>query len=157
MPEFTVELPAVATPEQRTALEAVGAFWEGNTAREGEPGRSRFVVWAADKAEGASARVCQNHTLRVYALLDSGDTQPLQISPVHEPRPSPSGVRREGIPRHVRDEVWRRDQGRCSACGSRQRLEFDHIVPVSRGGSNTARNIELLCESCNRRKGAAIG
>jgi hypothetical protein len=54
MPEFTVEMPTVATPEQRTAPEAVGAFWEGNTAREGEPRRSRFVVWAADKAEAAS-------------------------------------------------------------------------------------------------------
>jgi hypothetical protein len=54
MPEFTVEMPTVATPEQRTALEAVGAFWEGNKTPEGEPGRSRFVVWAADEAEAAS-------------------------------------------------------------------------------------------------------
>jgi hypothetical protein len=54
MPEFTVEMPTVATPEQRTQLEAVGAFWEGNTAREGEPRRSRFVVWAVDRAEAAS-------------------------------------------------------------------------------------------------------
>ena len=54
MPECTVEMPTVATPEQRTELEAVGAFWEGNTAHEGEPGRSRFVVWAVDEAEAAS-------------------------------------------------------------------------------------------------------
>jgi hypothetical protein len=54
MPELAVEMPTVASPEQRTALEAVGAFWEGNTAREAEPRRSRFVVWAADKAEAAS-------------------------------------------------------------------------------------------------------
>ena len=32
---------------------------------------------------------------------------------------------------------------------------FDHI-PVSKGGSNTARNLELRCETCNRRKGATI-
>jgi hypothetical protein len=64
--------------------------------------------------------------------------------------------RRESIPESVRHEVWRRDQGRCVDCGSRERLEFDHIIPVSQGGSNTARNIELRCETCNRRKGAAI-
>ncbi|OQY98178.1 MAG: hypothetical protein B6D41_02670 [Chloroflexi bacterium UTCFX4] len=61
------------------------------------------------------------------------------------------------IPSHVRNEVWRRDEGRCVRCGSRENLEFDHIIPVSKGGSNTARNIELLCEPCNRKKSNKIG
>jgi hypothetical protein len=64
--------------------------------------------------------------------------------------------KRLAIPQDVKDAVWRRDEGRCARCGSRERLEFDHIIPVSRGGSNTARNIELLCERCNREKGANI-
>lgn len=63
---------------------------------------------------------------------------------------------RRPIPESVRHEVWRRDEGRCVDCGSRVNLEYDHIVPVSRGGSNTARNIELRCESCNRKKGARV-
>jgi len=61
------------------------------------------------------------------------------------------------IPEYVRVEVWRRDSGKCTRCDSRENLEYDHIVPLSRGGSNTARNIELLCEKCNRSKGANIG
>jgi len=62
------------------------------------------------------------------------------------------------IPSHVRREVWRRDQGRCSnpECESRKNLEYDHIIPLSEGGSNTARNIELLCEECNRKKSNKI-
>jgi 5-methylcytosine-specific restriction endonuclease McrA len=64
--------------------------------------------------------------------------------------------RRQAIPERVRHEVWRRDRGRCVECGSRGRLEFDHIIPVSRGGANTVRNIALRCEPCNRRKGARI-
>lgn len=63
---------------------------------------------------------------------------------------------RLAIPERVRHEVWRRDRGTCVECGARGRLEFDHIIPVSRGGSNTVRNIELRCEPCNRRKGARI-
>ena len=60
--------------------------------------------------------------------------------------------RRERIPEHVRIAVWRRDGGECVRCGSRENLEYDHIIPVSKGGSNTTRNIELLCERCNRGK-----
>jgi hypothetical protein len=70
--------------------------------------------------------------------------------------PRDVGFVREAIPERVRHEVWRRDGGRCVDCGSRERLEFDHIIPISKGGSNTARNIELRCEACNRRKSASI-
>lgn len=76
------------------------------------------------------------------------------LLPKHTGTPRPS--RRRGLPEEVRIFVWRRDQGRCTRCKSRQNLEFDHIIPVSKGGSDTARNIELLCEVCNRRKGAKI-
>lgn len=61
------------------------------------------------------------------------------------------------ISQEVKDLVWRRDQGRCAKCGSNQRLEFDHIVPFSKGGSSTYRNIQLLCEACNREKSGLIG
>ena len=56
------------------------------------------------------------------------------------------------IPEEVRLKVWRRDNGKCVKCGSQERLEFDHMIPVSKGGSNTARNIQILCEKCNREK-----
>ena len=56
------------------------------------------------------------------------------------------------ISAETKREVWRRDRGRCVQCGSQERLEFDHIIPFSKGGSNTARNIQLLCEKCNRTK-----
>ena len=61
------------------------------------------------------------------------------------------------ISQEVMDKVWRRDEGKCVQCGSQENLEFDHMVPFSKGGANTYRNIQLLCESCNRKKSAKIG
>jgi hypothetical protein len=72
-------------------------------------------------------------------------------------RAIPAAVpRREAIPERVRHEVWRRDRGTCVDCGSRSRLEYDHIIPVVRGGSSTVRNLEIRCEQCNRSKGARV-
>lgn len=62
-----------------------------------------------------------------------------------------------GISQQVKDLVWNRDSGKCRECGSNEKLEFDHIIPYSKGGSNTYRNIQLLCESCNRKKTDKIG
>lgn len=66
------------------------------------------------------------------------------------------GTRRELIPEAVKLFVWQRDGGRCVSCGSQEHLEYDHIIPVARGGSSTERNVQLLCEACNRAKGARI-
>ena len=69
----------------------------------------------------------------------------------------PKKKKRKPIPQHVQDKVWRRDEGKCVSCGSNENLEFDHIIPHSKGGSDTYRNLQLLCESCNRSKSNKIG
>ena len=68
----------------------------------------------------------------------------------------PRKLRRESIPETVKIFVWRRDEGKCVNCGSHEKLEFDHIIPVEKGGSSTERNIQLLCEPCNRKKSNQI-
>jgi hypothetical protein len=62
----------------------------------------------------------------------------------------------ERIPDSVRLFVWQRDEGKCVRCGSSENLEFDHIIPVAKGGASTERNVRLLCETCNRAKRVAI-
>ena len=64
----------------------------------------------------------------------------------------PSDDNRKPIPDDVKMFVWQRDAGKCVKCGNNQSLEFDHIIPIAKGGSNTERNIQLLCEQCNRDK-----
>lgn len=57
------------------------------------------------------------------------------------------------IPTPVKLEVWKRDQGKCVLCGSKENLHFDHIIPYSKGGSSlVAENIQLLCAKHNLEK-----
>lgn len=43
---------------------------------------------------------------------------------------------------------------RCLACGQKKSLTADHVIPLSKGGTNYISNIQCLCKSCNSSKGA---
>jgi len=67
------------------------------------------------------------------------------------------GTRREPIPDDIQILVMARDGEQCVKCGLKEELQYDHIIPVSRRGSNTAENIQILCRLCNQRKSNIIG
>ena len=93
-------------------------------------------------------------------FLEAVDNDRLQLERLKNKFSGVAGAKlersREPIPESVRIFVWRRDGGKCVRCGNNERLEFDHIIPLAEGGSNTERNLQLLCEACNRGKGAKI-
>jgi 5-methylcytosine-specific restriction endonuclease McrA len=61
------------------------------------------------------------------------------------------------IPSDVKLAVWKRDDGKCVQCDSRDNLHFDHILPFSKGGSSiVVENVQLLCARHNLRKSARI-
>jgi hypothetical protein len=61
--------------------------------------------------------------------------------------------RSRSIPQPVKIAVVTRDGGKCRRCGSIQDLQYDRIVPNSRGGSSTdVNNIQLLCGKCSSLK-----
>ena len=61
------------------------------------------------------------------------------------------------IPTHVKLEVWKRDGGKCVLCGAKEELHFDHIIPVSKGGTSaSAQNVQLLCARHNIAKSDKI-
>ena len=51
----------------------------------------------------------------------------------------------------IRRQVWKRDQGKCTNCGSNHAIEIDHRIPRALGGLDTIENLRLLCRSCNQR------
>jgi 5-methylcytosine-specific restriction endonuclease McrA len=51
--------------------------------------------------------------------------------------------------------VVRRDNNQCQNCGQvlkDNEIEFDHIIPVSKGGSSEEQNVRVSCFDCNRSK-----
>lgn len=63
---------------------------------------------------------------------------------------------RKAIPDDVKQYVWTRDGGQCRNCGSTVELQFDHIIPIARGGGNQDDNLQILCGPCNRSKSAGL-
>ncbi|HET9554630.1 MAG TPA: HNH endonuclease signature motif containing protein [Anaeromyxobacteraceae bacterium] len=77
--------------------------------------------------------------------------------PASPPASTPASAEREHVPAEVRRQVWKRDGGCCAwigpdghRCGSRWRLEVDHIVAAALGGPATAENLRLTCARHNR-------
>jgi len=66
------------------------------------------------------------------------------------------GPTRQTIPDDVKLLVWARDGGSCVRCGSKLKLHFDHVIPFSQGGADTADNLQLLCQTCNLSKSDRI-
>jgi len=60
------------------------------------------------------------------------------------------------IPRVTQFRVMKRENQICQVCKKSvidEEIEFDHVIPWSKGGSSDEANIRLLCSNCNRKRG----
>jgi len=59
------------------------------------------------------------------------------------------------IPLNIRVKILSRDSFRCVFCGKSPatdigvKLHVDHIIPFSKGGTNSLDNLQTLCQDCN--------
>lgn len=70
-----------------------------------------------------------------------------------------------GDPEYVRNKaiVRKRSGGRCEVaqngrpCGSRDRVQCDHVIPLSQGGTHHLDNLRDACFACHSKKTAQEG
>ena len=53
----------------------------------------------------------------------------------------------------TRQNVFRRDNYECQYCGSKKDLTLDHLIPRSKGGKSSWKNLVTACKRCNAKKG----
>jgi 5-methylcytosine-specific restriction endonuclease McrA len=66
---------------------------------------------------------------------------------------------RRSIPREVMLKVVRRDGQICQGCHQPvpdDEVEFDHVIPYSKGGRSTVENLRLMHRECNRNKSDSL-
>jgi 5-methylcytosine-specific restriction endonuclease McrA len=99
-------------------------------------------------------------------IVETDGASLVRSARVSVPRPSVIRLHRFiHVPRKFRRQVtntflFARDDYRCQFCGRRQHelrfrecLTRDHLVPLSRGGTNDWVNVITACSGCNTRKG----
>lgn len=89
-----------------------------------------------------------------------GSSRAGEMGPSGGPKGGPYG---RNPPPPLKDDVYRRDKGKCVYCGNpvqrktpfrSDSCEFNHVTPWSRGGETSLENLATSCMPCNRSKGA---
>jgi 5-methylcytosine-specific restriction endonuclease McrA len=89
-----------------------------------------------------------NERAREYAKQDVEGNRRRSWEAMHRNR----SVGRETVRLSEWKELLDKHGGRCVRCGSQDHIQVDHIIPLSKGGTNTLDNIQPLCRRCNSGK-----
>ena len=66
--------------------------------------------------------------------------------------------RRKSFSPEFKKELFKTQGGKCMYCARKPGIDLmdvDHKNPMAKGGSDQKRNLQLICRTCNTRKGAA--
>ena len=143
MAEQQVEEPVFAAPEPVGRRVALGAA----------------VLEKLERAKALLAHVTRSETEVLERALDTliAKLEARKFAKTDRPRAPRGSDDPRQVPAHVMRAVSERDGGRCTfmgdhghRCDATAGLEYDHIVPVARGGQSTVDNLRLRCRAHNQ-------
>ena len=99
--------------------------------------------------------ISRSSILKFADIIDFLDLEKIHFILWADPKSSQKNKRRQ-ISGKTRQNVLMRDNYTCQICGATvkdgAKLEIDHCIPVSKGGTNDENNLQVLCQQCNREK-----
>jgi len=111
------------------------------------------------RRSNAKPEVSANNVRRARRWVEANPERAQEIRLVSDR--NRRALRRGSSGQHTKEdvaEILRRQKYRCAECGASVRKtterHVDHIMPLSRGGSNGKENLQILCPRCNLRKAA---
>lgn len=130
-------------PQKKRALD--NKWWNENSARRAPQQRIRKRLERLNNPQGAITAVRRwqkSNPEKVRAMVRNRDAR-----------------RKRALGSHTADEILallERQNWKCAACNIsiRKRRHIDHVIPLSRGGSNDIANLQGLCPACNCSKNA---
>jgi 5-methylcytosine-specific restriction endonuclease McrA len=110
----------------------------------------KYRATRGDRMRASSRKSYQNHKARASAYLRQWKKKFIDKvkSYAHARRAKLNGSSGRFTAKEWK-ELCERYGNKCLRCGQAKPLTPDHIVPVSKGGSNSIENIQPLCQPCN--------
>ena len=125
-------------------------------------GKYEAVPWLDDLEEdfGAGWAMYVNVPQPMDAAVQSGTEVPYKPQTTRRRKGVSFHAKTPQIPIEIRQRIYEAQRGRCAGCGGRYRdvrcLQIDHVEALGNNGKNEPLNWQLLCPTCNQRKGKRL-
>ena len=143
------------TAEQRAKHTENMRKWRAKNPTKSAESAKKYYKANSDKVRSARKKYYRRN--RESALKASQKWKSSNLDKVREYARASRRRRRARLATVATYEVSEKDMRRlqnspCFYCGSSDTIEVDHIIPISRGGTDGIGNMQSLCKSCNSSK-----